>query len=271
MTSSLLRRSRTTFVRPGNPGNSRTSRFLPGQNGFSRRENGRHGTANLRKGEANADDLLMPRNKLQKTPAALLPARARRFCDVAGKDPVTLGLTSELVGSIAGLADDLDLRNAVVLDLQNAYHAAVLDRDGVAAACVAALASASNRVYATVPGDAVAIAELGLSPRSTSKARIVPKTPFGVVAALRPNGEVELKWDRSGNAAEVIFVVEASRDGGAWENVESTTKTRLALRGFVPGVTAHFRIRATKNGVSATVSTWATIYPEDGPALRLAA
>lgn len=166
---------------------------------------------------------------------------------------------------------DLTTANAAVQAAKNAYHAAVRDRAAKDVVCTKAAASVATTVYGSAATEAQ-ISALGLSPRAKERTKVTPKTVVDLSAVPAVDGDVTLKWGRNGNATGVVFLVESQSGTGPWTFVQGTTRCRATLRGYAPGVTANFRVIASKNGVVANPSPVVPVYFVPlPPALRLAA
>ena len=73
------------------------------------------------------------------------------------------------------------------------------------------------------------------------------------------------------NTYGAVYVVETKGETGDWEQIFSTTKTRIVLNNFTPGVPAWFRIKAQRNNLWSTPSNEQAIYHSGGMSLSLAA
>jgi hypothetical protein len=108
------------------------------------------------------------------------------------------------------------------------------------------------------------IADLGLQPRATTRTLHPPYTPQTLLATPYATGNVLLKWSRGQNLYGAVYIVETRSETGDWEQVYSTTRTRITLTGYTPGIPAWFRIKATRNGQTSTPSNESPIYHEGG-------
>jgi hypothetical protein len=118
----------------------------------------------------------------------------------------------------------------------------------------------ANIVYNNPAVTPAMIAALGLAPRSTTRTLHQPKTPENLLATPYASGNVLLKWSRGENVYGAVYVIEAKGETGDWEQVWSTTKTRVTLTDYTPGVPMWFRIRATRNNQISTPSNESPIY-----------
>lgn len=109
------------------------------------------------------------------------------------------------------------------------------------------------------------IAAAGFAVHDSGGTPVVPNQPVNLLANPFADGTVSLRWGRNGNPNGVSFLIEKREDGSSdWEFVASTTKARLTVNGFTPGVPMWFRIVATKNDLNSLPSNEAPIYPVGG-------
>jgi hypothetical protein len=92
--------------------------------------------------------------------------------------------------------------------------------------------------------------------------------PTDLIAyANATESSVSLAFKRNGNSGRTTFVVEAWAAGDdGWRSVLVTTRTKVKLDGFTPGVATQFRVYAHRAGASSGVSNVATIYGEGAQA-----
>lgn len=178
-----------------------------------------------------------------------------------------------LYPTIEPLSDLLDSRTAILNASNNAvetakaaYQQAIQKRGADRRALASTAAEVARLAYATPLSDDL-IAGLGLSPRSTSRAKILPATPQGLVATPSVDGDVRLEWT-SGAPKKVRYIVEGQAADGGWAYLIDVGSTKVTLSDYAPGVPAAFRIRASANGTLSAPSNEATIYPSS-PALRV--
>lgn len=215
----------------------------------------------------------MPKNEIQSlSPDALVHLADRMIVAIDAATPAAYGITTGQVGFLGAQRDALETANQAATNAKAAARAAIQDRDAKGASCTTVVATIANIVYANPAVTPAMIADLGLSPRSTTRTRVVPVTPLRLTAIPQPTGAILVEWDRNGNPSGVNFVVEAQVGGGDWRFVQDTTATRLLLSGYAPGMPVSFRVSASKNKTTSDPSSVATLYPASSvPALRLAA
>ena len=156
--------------------------------------------------------------------------------------------------------ENLGLNNTEVDSARVAYRKAVADRENARKRAADAAAQVARTVYANPAVSPGMIQGLGLQPRSTSRAKVVPVSPLRLTATPQNTGAVLLEWDRNGNAPGVNFLVEAKLGAGEWTLAQDTTATRILLTGFAAGAPVAFRVSASKNKTTseptAPVSAW---------------
>lgn len=202
----------------------------------------------------------MPSNRLARIPATKLIAKARRFAEVASAQPTRFDLPKATLDRIDSTAEAVQAAVAEALLAQSAHRAAVQKRREAERACVEALAFGARLVYAAPYLEAADIAALGLSPHATARRHIRPQTPIGLTSTVDRNGMIRLRWDRSGNADTVSFVVESCQSSGDWRFAGATTKTTWTQGGGLSGTPTIFRVRASKNGETTIPSNETSIY-----------
>lgn len=114
----------------------------------------------------------------------------------------------------------------------------------------------------TLPPSILAL--LQVAPTGGGRSTVPLYAPTELVAyANGTEGTVSLTFNRNGNNNKTTFVVEAlSESGEGWTTVFVSTRTRVVLGGFSPGVQTQFRVYAHRAGNSSGVSNIATIYGE---------
>ena len=214
----------------------------------------------------------MASNRIQGLNPLQLEALSAQILNAVGDAAATYGLSAAQVTALTGTSETLGIANVGVDNARSLYRGAVQARDAAAKATAAAVASVARSIYAKPGMTDALIASAGLAPRSSSKGRIVPSTPVGLVALPQANGDVVLAWSREGNPEGVVFAVEAKVGAGEWAFVANTTRVRLTLEAYATGETTQFRVSASKNETVSAPSAAATIYAPASPvALKIAA
>lgn len=94
--------------------------------------------------------------------------------------------------------------------------------------------------------------------------------PLELIATPFIDGTVRLKWNRNGNPANTSFQIEQQTPSG-WVYVKTVSGTKTKLNGYTPGVSASFRVIATRLGLTSPASNVTSIYPSDGEQVELVA
>lgn len=112
------------------------------------------------------------------------------------------------------------------------------------------------------------ITAAGYAPKDTVRSTPAPRTVENLIATPNANDTVHLKWNRNGNAPLTSFVIETiGNDSTQWRYVTHTTKTKITLKYFPPGVFAAFRVIAQHGDDLAGPSATDAIYV-DAPTAR---
>lgn len=108
---------------------------------------------------------------------------------------------------------------------------------------------------------------LGLEIRDTTPSPRPIYQVTGLSASGSDTGIVKLKWSRTGNLPGCNFIVQASQNGGDWNFVTVTTKSRVAIGGQAMVPTA-YRIVTERRGQFSAASGSVNVYSESlAPAL----
>ena len=170
------------------------------------------------------------------------------------------GLTQESVEAL------ITLNEGFASDLGNAAAAANFAKASTAAknasrqVVLDGIRQTTRTVYANPDVDDALLCKAGFSARPDLGRRTSPKEVTGLVAMAHAHGSVTLKWNRNGNSRSALFKVWAKGVTGPWVNVASTTKIKITLENFAPGVFKVFYVTATVNNQSSFASTYAAIY-----------
>ncbi|HVL39562.1 MAG TPA: hypothetical protein VM328_09255 [Fimbriimonadaceae bacterium] len=192
---------------------------------------------------------------------------------VLDDDPGLYGIPASVLAELDAEADRLEASLVRLDEAKAALRAALAEREQDLRDILSRIRWIANDLYNNPALDAADVARTGLAVRDTVYTPHVPHTPVSLMATPSCDGTVRLKWERSGNSPTTIFEVEASRGGGGWEVLATTTKTKATLAGFAPGIEARFRVRASKNERTSLPSPIAVVYPAvgDRPVLAEAA
>lgn len=203
------------------------------------------------------------------SPAALVALNVRIQLAITS----AFGVPSAQVTNLNATTVALSALNIDVDSAKAAYRAAVQNRDDGRKAAAAAAAQIARTVYANPTVTSGMISDLGLSPRSSGRARIVPQAPTALNAKLLPTGEIALSWT-SNNPYGVIYRVESRVGSGPWTFQTDATAKKATLVGVDAGISTAFRVSASRSGRVSAYSPVAVVWSDaaaDAPALRLAA
>ena len=209
----------------------------------------------------------MPENRISNMTSTTLPLLTKRMITQITAHPTeypTMGekITQGLSANTAALVAANDAAETA----RAAYRQAVQNRDSARRTLASTAQEVARLAYAS-PLSPGLIAALGLSPRSTSRARVVPATPQNLVANPQVDGDVRLEWTGGAPGRRVRYVVEG-QTGSGWGYLIDVGSTRVTLSDYAPGVASAFRVRASANGTLSAPSNEAAIYPSS-PALHV--
>ena len=160
-----------------------------------------------------------------------------------------------------------------VTTAQSVFDSAILDFEAAKAAFAAAseakaaarqslltsISAVARDIYGGNVSDSM-VSAAGLEPRDSVRTPVAALQPTELMVTPFADGNVQLKWNRNGNASGMNFIIEAAVDGESWTIVNSTSKTRITLSGYAPGNQVFFRVRATKDGNVSEPSNTEAIY-----------
>lgn len=201
------------------------------------------------------------RNNFHKArPSEVLQLGTNMADIIPSTAPNAWGTSVDQAAALDACKDNLEETIRLYTETKALLASYRIARDAATNDMVAAIASVANTIYGNPTVTSAMIASTGLEPRKNARTQVVPKTPTGLVATAQENGQVMLKWDRSGNSQGVIFCIEVFAAVNEWRLLTQTTTTSIKLDGFEPGRQTFFRIYATKNGLKSGVSNNASIY-----------
>lgn len=213
----------------------------------------------------------MASNNFQGKSDASLSSMAHQAFTVINGALLAYGVPGPTMALVEAAADALDTDVADVTgktaSLKAAHEGKRADRTS--------LIDALNTVGATIYNNPLVTPEMlaaaGYAVHDTSGTTVVPNAPADLLANPAADGTVALKWGRNGNPQGVSFLVEVRGETGGWTFVSSTSRARITLNGYAPGVGKWFRVSATKNDLTSLPSNEAPIYGGAGEGLELAA
>lgn len=210
-------------------------------------------------------------NDWTKKTDAQLSSAAHNAATVLNGALLAYGVTAAQANAIETGADTIDASvtdiTAKKASLAAAFEEKVVNR----ANTITALNVVAGIIYNNPGVTTAMLLEAGYSPRDTTPSTIIPFPATGLLASPFADGSVELKWARNGNPNGVIFNIEVRPEGGTWSQIATTTRAKITVNGFAPGVAKWFRVIATKNDIVALPSNEAPIYSGEELTLEIAA
>ena len=173
-------------------------------------------------------------------------------------------LTLAVAALSAGITDRTAAKAAALAATQDQLFA----RDAI----LASLGSIGATIYnnPTVSDDMIATA--GFAIHDDVPTPHAPVQPLGLSATPDSFGTVLFEWDGNGNVYPTIYLLEGrASDTDPWTTVSTTTRKRIFVPGFTPGVTYWFRVSASRNGASSIASNDVSIWGLDAVPLQIAA
>lgn len=185
----------------------------------------------------------------------------QNFVTVATANAVALSLDPTEVAEITTANTNFSSS----LDAQEAARAQSL---GATAFCDAkweaalAIVSKYNAQFQAIPNiSPELLGDLGLTVPGGGGGTIPVYAPTELSALGTSNGINSLKWKRNGNASGTIYVIEAAYgDGGEWQMVANSTRTRFDHSGQTPGQFVRYRVSAQRGSLVSAPSNTASVY-----------
>ncbi|MCE9559882.1 MAG: fibronectin type III domain-containing protein [Armatimonadetes bacterium] len=178
--------------------------------------------------------------------------------------PAEFGLQSsdavEIDGTMTAFVDAQDSLEAAEL----VYRAAVAAKNDARTRAEQTFSKYMQVSYAVPSVTNETLTGIGLDAKTTGPTPQPLHPPRNLTAAPRETGFVALRWQRNGNTNSTIYAIEAQLGDGPWKLITSTTRTRIEIRGFEPGVQVSFRVVAEKSGKQSEPSNEFVIYRKGG-------
>lgn len=194
------------------------------------------------------------------------------FNTVCIANTAALGLTPANLLEIAGASTTFttDL-NALVAAKATAKSAAAL-KDTQKKSSKATVSKYAKMFRANVAVTDALLAQLQLPAHKTPGTKTPPTTPTMLVANADGTGLVSLSWNRMGNIAGTVFLIEyRTSPTSDWAVVNTTTRVRFSVQA-TPGSYIAFRVSAQRNGQTSAASTPVVLWDSSAPqALQIAA
>ncbi|MEQ1821113.1 MAG: hypothetical protein ABL949_01245 [Fimbriimonadaceae bacterium] len=202
----------------------------------------------------------MPSNNYWNLTNAEAQALATQINAAMNLSPSTFGASAGQLTALLASAASVGTDAATAAAAKNAAKVAFDNLAASRKALNANIAILAKQMYAKPLSDAQ-VQSTGLQPRDKGRTPHNPITPTLFVATPNADGSVVFAWNRSGNTSGAVFVIEASVEGGPWNAVFSTKRTKVSVSGFAPGVETATRVRATNRGLASQPSFEQVIYP----------
>lgn len=88
-----------------------------------------------------------------------------------------------------------------------------------------------------------------------------PVMPVALTVSGQSDGTNTLAWKKMGNKPGTTYLVEYQNNAnGGWTLLDTTTRSKYAATGFVPGQRTSYRVRAKRNEQNSAYSNEAVIY-----------
>lgn len=187
--------------------------------------------------------------------------------------PSTFGATAAQLTALLASSAAVGTDAAAAATAKNAAKVAFDALEASRKTLNANIALLAKQMYAKPLTDAQ-VQTTGLQPRDKVRTPHNPITPTAFGATPNADGSVSFVWNRNGNPSGAVFIIESSVEGGPWNAVFSTKRTRISVAGFAPGIETATRIRATNRGLASQPSFEQVIYPassSQSSSLKLAA
>jgi hypothetical protein len=183
------------------------------------------------------------------------------FVTVANANLATLGLVAADLTPITTLQPTLTANINDVEAKKAALASAIDTKDATKDALIQKVRVVVNRIQAN-PAATVAIkSQLGISTKDGGHYPQHPVAPAELMAALLPDGSIELDWSRNGNAPATQFVIEYRiLPSAAWQLLNVVTKTSYIHSGHAIGAGIEYRVKSRKSDETSTSSNTAVIH-----------
>ena len=180
---------------------------------------------------------------------------------VATANLIAMGLVAADVTSLTTAKTTLDTTITNVTAARDAYKAAVVARKSAMKVAGTTARAVSKKVQAAATCPPNIKKQAGFNVRATPEKQVIPSTPEKLVATGYDNGINLLTWNTAKNKAGTVYRVEAKLPGEkAFRIVTTTTKSRIELKGNIPGVVVEYRVCATRTTLLSGYSNVAVAY-----------
>ena len=215
----------------------------------------------------------MSQNRFYGRPDRDLDAMAITASEVLGSAPSAYSLTAAQVLSLSNASTAFSEALAENEAAQGAAKAATAFKNEKREALVSVLSELGAIMYRSpsVTDDMLLRAQYAVHDDHKSAPSV--DKPLSLLAKPDADGSVKLTWSRNGNKQGTIFNIECKGEEGDWMHLATTTKAKITVTGFTPGITKWFRVRATRDGLYSLPSNEEPIYhsPTQPVQLKVAA
>lgn len=181
------------------------------------------------------------------------------FKDGTFANLATCGLTPAQFAEIEDAANAFTAAYEASQAAKATAHGLVVTKDEVRASAEAIFRQYAQMIVNNPAVPTALKGQLNLTIAPTPAGPVVPPANLNVTGYA--NGANELKWNRNGNGAGTIFVIEAKIGAETeWTQIGTTTKTKFTSGGNTPGEQAAYRIYATRGDETSEPSNEAIVY-----------
>jgi hypothetical protein len=175
--------------------------------------------------------------------------------------PGQFGLVTSDVTALTAVVDNFKTQLASAQLAEQARLAATVSKDSAKRSLTVRIGQINKKVQAAGISAAVKT-NAGLPVYDTDPSPIIAQDVDALVATPFWNGDVKLKWPRSGNKPGVKFnIFSSSNLGETWTLVTVTTATKFTDKNQTPGDTTWYRVQAFSKTNTANFSPIAMVYP----------
>ncbi|MEX2243806.1 MAG: hypothetical protein WD716_08180 [Fimbriimonadaceae bacterium] len=155
---------------------------------------------------------------------------------------------------------------------RTASKAATQQLETARAAALEILGSVGGTIYYNPDVSNQMLADAGYTIHDPVPTKHSPTQPLDLTATPDAYGTVAFNFHNNGNPYPTTYIIEGRPSENVdWTTIITTTRTRLKVEGFAPGITHWFRVRASRLGQTSIPSNVAAIWEPEGVVLEIAA
>ncbi|HZH97594.1 MAG TPA: fibronectin type III domain-containing protein [Fimbriimonadaceae bacterium] len=211
----------------------------------------------------------MSANDFQKKKDLVLNETASVAVDVIGSAPSSYGISAAMAVSLGNAATEFNDALADHFSAIAASKSATSLKNQKRENLVKVLSEVGAIIYRTPSVTDDMILRAGYAVHDTHASPGTVDKPLSLQANPSADGSVKLTWNRNGNKGGTIFNVEYKTENGQWAFLASTTKAKITVTGFTPGIATWFRVRASRDTSYSLPSNEAPIYHASSPPSQL--